>query len=187
MTDQKPPAPIPPKTRSTLEQLQELADKLSPTERRALSDAGAYIPPTASGVLKGVRNKGYHCKNCGNIAFEFVGEKWEEVMADGTVRISSDVPEIAWVELPLCPPDDAPKNESGQLRHPILRKSNPRCCHCGCQVAKSKGGTLGPRSDYVVDLAPFRRNASMDKQTKRQRIAKFMKEDPQGASRAGAQ
>lgn len=174
----------PQKTEDPLETIKAIAKGLTAKQRKELQDAGVFIPSAAVGVLNGVRKWGYLCRQCGEVAIEFVGDSFQRVRADGetvtvTPKSAREFPEMGWMEVQIMPPEDkdrpCPRHENGNLVHPIRTRNNPRCCHCGQQLRKGADGGLHPDNVVLLDL--FRASSRMDRSTQRARYNKFLEQE----------
>lgn len=183
-----------PTSKSALQQIRDLAKKLTPAERRELLDAGAYIPPSTEGVLSGIRKFGFLCRQCGEVGLEVVGESFEISLADGTTKTVTpnhprEFPQLPWLELHLALPQNpdkpVPKGPDGNPAHPIRKRSNPRCAHCGQQMRKNQTQD-GPHPDIIVSIEFHRKAGQMDRATTRERYNEFLMQYPDEAAKAGA-
>lgn len=108
--------------KTTLQELADVARKLTAEDRQALARAGVVIPAVSADGFGGKNRCGYRCKYCGQIALEFVGDRFfddngEEVALPPTHQT---IDQIAW-----CQP----------LRHPSeINRSRPLCQNCGSIV-----------------------------------------------------
>jgi len=138
-----------------IQELLEIAAKLTPAEREELQRHGAIIPHFGT-TIGGQSKYGYRCKHCGKIGLEFIGEKFDNGAGQtvSTPPLGMRVEHLPWAQPKL------------QLQQVI--RGAPRCQYCLATLPTSNGYLI---ERFVVIISDY--ESRRDKAFEEMREMKF--------------
>lgn len=144
-----------------VKKIREMISALSAEGRALLGDeVGVSIPVEMDGADLSVRKYGYRCKNCGEVALEFLGDKEPPrgVPFDRLLFVQDKGKWGSGFEK-----DGTPFPQGGKNWRRQQRKLFPRCMHCSQELAKEADGGI-KEGRFIQDIAQYNASKTAERQ-----------------------